>query len=98
VGRFKEILRIFPSTKYPDRLWARATSLKWVTKTVSPYEKRLELGADHSPPSSTKLRKRRTIPLLSPYTYLTCAGTILLKNFSQQIIVKELKFEVCYGM
>jgi hypothetical protein len=36
MGRFQEILRIFSSPKYPDRLWARPTSLKWATNTVSP--------------------------------------------------------------
>jgi hypothetical protein len=85
-------------SKFSDRRWTRPTLLKLVTNTVSPYAKRPELGDNHSPLSSTKLRKRRSIPLLSPYALLACAGSILLKNVSQQIIVMELRFEVCYGM
>jgi len=53
VDRFQEILRIFSSPKYPDCLWARTASLKLVTNTVSPYAKRQQLEANHSPPSST---------------------------------------------
>ena len=53
LGRFEEILRIFSSPKYPDRLWAHPISLKWVTNTVSSQAKRSELEANHSRPSST---------------------------------------------
>jgi hypothetical protein len=53
LGRFEEILRIFSSPKYPDRLWAQPISLKWVTNTVSLQAKRSELEANHTRPSST---------------------------------------------
>jgi hypothetical protein len=36
--------------------------------------------------------------MLSPYASLECTGKNLLKNISQQIIVKELRSVVCYGM
>jgi hypothetical protein len=85
---FQSGLRFFPSPNYSDRHWALSTSYKWATNTVSPDVKRPEFEAKHSPQTSTYLRIRVAIPLLSPYASLACARTTLLKNVSKQIILK----------
>jgi hypothetical protein len=61
------------SRTLPDRSWGRPSLLDNGYRVFSPWVKRPGRGVDHPPPSSTKVKERVVIPLLSLWAFVACS-------------------------
>jgi hypothetical protein len=59
----------FPSPQCPDCLWSTPSHLASAHRAVSRRVKRLEREADHSRPSTSKVKNNGAIPPLPQYLY-----------------------------